>query len=57
MKDNDFVWIAAGGTGGIDYDDIVVINAQYPNVKKVKQDFETEHRGKQFFYSKNFPKS
>lgn len=56
MNDKDFIWIAAGGTGGLDYDEIVVINPKYANVKKVKQDFESKHKGAKFYYSKNFIK-
>jgi hypothetical protein len=56
MNDKDFIWIAAGGTGGLDYDDIVIINPKHADVKKVKQDFEKEHEGAKFYYSKNFPK-
>ena len=54
MQDNDLVWIAAGGTGGLDYDDIVIINPNYSNIQKIKQDFESQHEGSKFYYSKNF---
>lgn len=54
MQDPDFVWIAAGGTGGLDYDNIVIINPNYSNTQKIKQDFESQHKGSKFYYSKNF---
>lgn len=54
MKDNDLMWIASGGTGGLDYDNIVVINPNYVNKNKIKQDFEAKHTGAKFYYSKNF---
>jgi hypothetical protein len=56
MKDPDFVWITVGGTGTIDYDDIVIINPSYSNTQKIKQEFEAKHKGAKFFYSENFPK-
>ena len=56
MNDKDFIWIAAGGNTYNTYDEIVVINPKYANVKKVKQDFENEHKGADFYYSENFPK-
>lgn len=56
IKDTDFIWITTGGDTYDTYDEIVVINPKYADVKKVKQDFETKHKGAQFFYSKNFPK-
>jgi len=43
MKDNDLVWVSAGGTGGLDYDNIVVINPSYADKNKVKQQFEKEN--------------
>lgn len=54
MKDTDFVWVTAGGTGGLDYDDIVIINPNYVNKNKIKQDFKSKHKGSKFYYSKNF---
>jgi hypothetical protein len=54
MQDDDLVWIAAGGTGGLDYDDIVIINPNFANKSKIKQDFESQHEGSKFYYSKNF---
>jgi len=56
MQDNDLVWIAAGGTGKLDYDNIVIINPNHSNIQKIKQDFESQHKGSKFYYSKNFPK-
>ena len=56
MNDKDFIWITAGGNTYDTYDDIVVINPNHANVKKVKQDFENEHKGADFYYSENFPK-
>ena len=55
MNDKDFIWITAGGNTYDTYDDIVVINPNHANVKKVKQDFENEHKGAMFYYSENFP--
>jgi len=56
MNDKDFIWISAGGTGGLDYDEIVVINPKYADEQKIKQQFEEKHKGNKFFYSRNFPK-
>ena len=55
MNDKDFIWITAGGNTYDTYDDIVVINPNHANVKKVKQYFENEHKGAMFYYSENFP--
>lgn len=57
MKDNDLVWISAGGKGELDYDELLVMNPSHVDVKKLTAEFEEEHNGAKFFYSKNFPKS
>ena len=54
MKDNDLIWITSGGTGGLDYDNIVIINPNHVNKNKIKQDFESKHKGSKFYYSENF---
>ena len=54
MKDNDLVWISAGGTGGLDYDQIMVINPSYADKNKLKQQFEKENSGKKIYTSNNF---
>lgn len=56
MQDPDFVWITTDGDNINTYDKIVIINPKQADVKKVKQEFEAENKGAQFFYSKNFPK-
>jgi hypothetical protein len=56
MGDKDLVWITTGGNTPSTYDDIVVIDSKYPNIKRVKQDFESKHKGADFYYSENFPK-
>jgi hypothetical protein len=54
MKDNDLAWISAGGTGGLDYDNIVIINPSYADKNKVKQQFEKENPNKKIYTSDNF---
>ena len=54
--DPDFIWISAGGTGGLDYDEIIIINPKYADVAKVKENFENKYVGAKFYYSKNFSK-
>ena len=54
MKDNDLIWITSGGTGCLDYDNIVIINPNHVNKNKIKQDFESKHKGSKFYYSENF---
>ena len=54
MKDNDLVWISAGGTGGLDYDQIMIINPSYADKNKLKQQFEKENSGKKIYTSNNF---
>jgi hypothetical protein len=56
MQDPDFVWIATNGNTTSTYDDIIVINPNHADVQKIRQQFEAEHKGNKFFYSKNFPK-
>jgi hypothetical protein len=55
MMDDDLIWISAGGTGTLDYDDIMVINPSHANVKKLASDFKEENTDKQIHRSKNFP--
>lgn len=55
MKDSDLVWISAGGTGGLDYDDIMVINPSYADAAKLGAEFEEENAGKLIHKSNNFP--
>ena len=55
MKDDDLVWISAGGTGVLDYDDIVVINPSHADPAKLASEFEDENKGKQIHKSRNFP--
>ena len=54
MKDDDLVWVSAGGTGGLDYDQIMVINPSYADKNKLKQQFEKENLGKKIYTSNNF---
>lgn len=56
IQDNDFVWITTNGDTVETYDDIVIINPNYDDVQKVRQEFESEHEDSKFYYSKNFPK-
>jgi hypothetical protein len=56
MNDKDFIWITTNGNTYNTYDEIVVINPKHADVKKVKQDFESKHKGADFYYSENFPK-
>jgi hypothetical protein len=51
MKDPDLKWVSFEGTGGLDYDSIVIINPKYADTEQVVKDFESEHQP--FFYSAN----
>jgi hypothetical protein len=57
MRDSDFIWMTAGGTeGGLDYNNIVVINPNYANVSGIEQEFKSKYRNKgPIYYSPNFP--
>lgn len=55
MQDNELIWIATNGNTTSTYDDIVVMNPKYVDIQKIRQQFEAEHKGDKFFYSKNFP--
>ena len=56
MRDSGLVWIAANGDTVDTYSDIVVINPNYADVQKVRQQFERTHQGAKFYYSSNFPR-
>jgi hypothetical protein len=53
MKDPDLKWVSFEGTGGLDYDNIVIINPKYADTKQVVKDFESEHKDGKIFYSAN----
>ena len=55
MQDNELIWVATNGNTTSTYDDIVVMNPKYVDIQKIRQQFEAEHKGDKFFYSKNFP--
>lgn len=59
MKDPDFVWMAAGGTaGGLDYDNIVIINPNQADITSIKQKFRNKYGNKfPIYYSSNFPRA
>jgi len=53
MKDVDLKWISVGGTGGLDYDNIVIINPNYADTEQITKDFKSEHKGGKIFGSSN----
>ena len=56
MKDPDFKWITAGGTGGLDYENIVIINPKHADTEQVIKDFKLENKGVKLFGSVNLLK-
>jgi hypothetical protein len=55
MKDSDFKWVSVGGKGGLDYENIVIINPKKADTNKIIDDFKSEHKDKnmEFFGSGN----
>lgn len=56
MEDPDLKWVSVGGTGGLDYDNIVIINSEYADTEQIIKDFKSEHKGGIFFGSANLYK-